>query len=65
MVDCGVKVGVGSGPIRTSDGVGGSIVGVGSKIRGGAKLTGDVTVSELPEMSVMERQVGRFLGGCG
>ncbi len=64
-MDCGVKVGVGSGPIRTSEGVGGSIVGIGSKIRGGAKLTGDVAASGMPEISVTERLVGMFLGGCG
>lgn len=33
-VDCGVMLGVGSGPIRANVGIGGSTLGLGSRYRG-------------------------------
>lgn len=51
--------------MRTKDGVGGSIVGVGSNTRGGPMLTGDETISGLLEISVIEIDAVVFRSGFG
>lgn len=51
--------------MRTNDGVGGSIVGVGSRTRGGPTLIGDETISGLLEISVIEVDAGAFRSGFG
>lgn len=40
VYDFGVSIGVGSGPKRTPVGVGGSMLGLGSKKRGGSEVRG-------------------------
>jgi hypothetical protein len=61
-------MGVGSGPIRTRDGVGGSIFGLGSKNLGGRMvrgLAGVGVVSFEPEISMYRGVMGETLRGSG
>jgi hypothetical protein len=51
--------------MRTNDGVGGSIVGVGSRTRGGPTLIGDETISGLLEISVIEIDAEACRSGFG
>jgi hypothetical protein len=68
MADCGVRTGVGSGPRRTRDGVGGSVLGDGSKKRGGRVVMGlagvGVTSFE-PARSTYRGVSGETLRGSG
>lgn len=47
---------MGSGPMRTNDGVGGCMFGVGSKMRGGPADTGE------GQMSIAGTGLNNFLG---
>ena len=66
--DCGVRMGVGRGPMRTRDGVGGSIFGLGSKYRGGKTVRGlcGVGVASFEPATSTNRGVrGETLRGSG
>jgi hypothetical protein len=63
--DCGVRIGVGRGPIRTRDGVGGSMFGLGSSTWGGGYAVVGPAVFCCENSGLRNGTAKSFLGsGC-